>query len=83
MREAACRSCCRRIVWCVTEHAKKMPVDFDRNPFGSFVLVERADEPEPLARWVPWIEREAQKAELHSSHFETCPNASLHRKPRV
>lgn len=80
MRASACRSCCQRIVWTITEHGKKMPADFDPHPDGAFVLVPRVDEPEPLARWVPWIERGSLPGELHRSHFETCPNASQHRK---
>lgn len=79
MRVSACRSCMAPIVWCVTTNGKKMPADATASPNGSFLLVEVADEPDPVAKFVNPRDRSSD-LELHDSHFSTCVNAASHRK---
>lgn len=52
--ESDCRSCGERILWCITERGKRMPVDPPDPP----------DEPTV-------------------SHFATCQDADMWRKPRT
>lgn len=69
---STCRSCGALIMWCVTGHGKKMPVDARETATGNLVLEPQPDG-ELLARYV-----EAGTG-THTSHFATCPNADQHR----
>lgn len=76
MRISACRSCMAPIYWAITTNGKRMPVDSQPSPHGSFRLEERPDEPDPLAVWIP----AGHAPNLHEAHFVRCPNAAQHRK---
>jgi hypothetical protein len=71
------------IVWCITDHDKKMPVDAAPSSLGKFALIPIPDEPELRARFISSEDQrnaDPYPGHLHRSHFETCPNADQHRK---
>lgn len=76
-----CRSCEAPIIWTVTTNGKRMPVDVDpvTAPAGGFTLDE--DEDPPIARFEAVDRDRIFKPVLYISHFATCPNANMHRKP--
>jgi len=61
---STCRSCGAKIMWVETKKGKNMPIDHNENL-------------ESL-----WAERTKPMfdAESMTSHFDTCPNASDHRR---
>lgn len=77
-----CRSCKAEVIWTDTAKGKRMPVDATPNPAGNVVLVDQGVTSPPLAI-VIHTEREQAEAppdSLHTSHFQTCPNAAKHRR---
>lgn len=85
---SACRSCGAQIVWARTKRGKAMPVDAQHTPDGTIALVEDPHSGELTAHVVGkptpmafvdgvWVE-----PRRYTSHFETCPDADAHRKPR-
>uniref|UniRef100_A0A6M3IKU4 Uncharacterized protein n=1 Tax=viral metagenome TaxID=1070528 RepID=A0A6M3IKU4_9ZZZZ len=69
--DSNCRSCGTAILWFKTPAGKNLPVDDCRAAFPR--LLERGDHVS--------IE-EARDHLLKNSHFETCPEASKHRRSR-
>jgi hypothetical protein len=78
-----CRSCGASVIWTVTVNGKKMPVDAEPSCDGVFFLERDDGDGEVhavhLARVDPGLHRPGDR--LYTSHFATCPNASVHRKP--
>lgn len=76
-----CRSCGAEIVWAITDHGRKMPLDAKPYEGGSsnglFVLLPDAERA-PSAIAVPPAAYEGE--ELHTSHFATCPDAESWRR---
>lgn len=88
-RSSRCRSCDAPIVWTITEHGKKMPVDLepvDRSTgHGLFVLRPRYlrqrrgdDAPKAIAVTLGFFDGHDEPA--YVSHFATCPHADQHRR---
>lgn len=81
---AQCQSCDAAVVWAVTAKGRRMPVNATPDPAGNVVLVDQGISSPPLALV---IHTERQQTEtpvdaLHTSHFQTCPNAAAHRRTR-
>jgi hypothetical protein len=78
-----CRSCDADIIWVVTEKGKKMPLDAEPHPEGTF-RKERVDaNGDRIVHFVTeGIERADNNRPLYQSHFATCPERDHHRKPR-
>lgn len=74
----ACTSCGGRIVWAVTVQGKRIPLDADPHPFGTFGLVDNKAIPLTDA-----MREGAFAGERYATHFITCPNAKTHRKTRA
>jgi hypothetical protein len=88
-----CASCKAPIVWAVTEHGKRMPVDAEPTITGNIVLSHRRAGEPPIALHQPMnaLERLAAAHDcsphdgplrLFTSHFATCPYADQHRRER-
>lgn len=73
-----CRSCHARIVWAVTKNGKRIPFDFEPSEAGTFYLIG-GDPPQAIHKHSASPEQ-AQGRKLYTSHFATCPQASLHRR---
>lgn len=69
---ARCKSCGAAILWLIMTSGKRMPVD--AKPEKRIVLDETPDEPPELRGSV---------VDTYVSHFQTCPNAAQHRRPRT
>lgn len=78
-----CRSCRKPVIWVLTDASRaRMPVDPTPSPRGNLELRDDdTEEPPIIARVVPLIEREG-RVDLHTSHFDSCPNADAHRRRR-
>jgi hypothetical protein len=78
---SVCRSCGAPILWAVTEHERRMPLDRDPytgpEPGGLFAL--RLDgENAPLA--IAATPEAFADEPLYRSHFATCPDAKEWRR---
>jgi hypothetical protein len=80
-----CSKCPAKIVWATSENGKKMPMDAEPSPDGSFVLVESPDDGTLLAvfhkkahGYMP--SGEVRAAAKHTSHHATCPYADHFRR---
>jgi len=78
----SCASCAAPVVWCITEHAKQMPVDADPVRGGNLSIEWRKPPTLPLARVVK-AELRFGRTDLHTSHFATCPHAGSWRRRRA
>ena len=78
LRITACRSCVQPIIWTLTQRGKKMPVDAEPDPLGTFIL-EFRDGDEPTSVYVGNRDTDDDR---YTSHFSTCPHADKHRKPK-
>jgi hypothetical protein len=87
LRVTACRSCGSAIIWTVTERGKRMPVDAQPLDSGTVQLVGNAfGESVALSRVLSGDSLTAareQGAPLHRSHFASCPEANVWRRPRM
>jgi len=71
---ARCSSCQAEIFWTRTQSGARIPMNYDPDPAGRFVVegdgarvrMLRLDETTTARRW--------------TSHFATCPHAARHRK---
>lgn len=86
-RVTACRSCGSAIIWTVTEHGVRMPVDAQPLDSGTVQLFGLAfGESVALSRVLSGDSLTAARGEgvpLHRSHFASCPNATVWRRPRM
>lgn len=71
-----CRSCGAPIQWAHTATGGRMPLDPEPVPHGNVRLVDGVAH--VLSRGAAWDGVEPR----YRSHFATCPNATLHRRPR-
>ena len=76
-----CRSCAAQVVWCVTTHGKRIPVDAEPVVDGNLFSVSG-----PLVEGAR-VEVDGGPNLLDStervrfvSHFVTCPDARSHRR---
>lgn len=74
-----CKSCDAEIIWVTTENGKDMPIDAQPSPDGRF-RKERVEGNKKIVHYVRDNELEENTARLYTTHFETCPNASEHRR---
>ena len=84
MKTSACSKCGEPMIWTRTRKGKNMPVDAEPSGDGSFYLIEpeqrgQENDGKIAAVWVPEDNR-ATRADLHTAHFATCPNADEFRK---
>jgi hypothetical protein len=82
---ARCRSCGEKVVWTVTEHRKKMPVDLTPRQDGKFYLFRKPDRIEAVhtGGQDPRILNSLIRGQaVYTSHFATCPAAGEHRRGR-
>ena len=71
MMTSRCKSCAAEIVWCVTAEGRTMPLD--AKSYTLFVLdAQGAQTGSPRCK----------AAQVHASHFSTCPDAGSWRKPK-
>lgn len=72
MKAGKCRSCGARVVWAVTEHGRRMPLDAEPVAGGTFTLTTSRGE--LVATSTPGVELG------YVSHFATCPQAGAWRR---
>ena len=87
-RRARCRSCGATIYWTrVLASGKKLPIDpiaggLQTPPrLGNVEVKRRLNEDLDVFELVAVVRREPAP-EYYVSHFETCPHAAAHRRPR-
>lgn len=70
-----CRSCKAQIYWVITEPGgKKMPIDAEPDPTGSFVVTKRGDV--LVAQHVKRVDPELLATmKRYMSHWATCPDS--------
>lgn len=69
MKTQKCRSCGADIIWALSDHGKRMPVNAEMASGSGFVL--EGDPPRA---------RLSVGEAVHLSHFATCPQAGKWRK---
>lgn len=78
-----CSSCNADIIWTATAKGRPMPVDADPHPLGTLELVLARPPAGISCTVVPGAPVLVEgRTDLHMSHFETCPDADRHRRPR-
>ena len=70
-----CKSCNAPIIWAQNESTgRAMPIDADPVDGGNVLILD----PEPDGIWFRVLNKEEvakMQEPLHTSHFQTCPNA--------
>lgn len=80
MSAARCSSCGALITWALTPSGRSIPLDPDAPDGNLFATVDRAGRTHVRPRL---LDAEPGPDETPAvSHFATCPNAKLHRRPR-
>lgn len=74
---ARCSSCQAEIFWTRTESGKRIPMNYNPDPAGRFVVVYRND-PTAIAHVRMLRHDETTTARRWTSHFATCPHAARH-----
>lgn len=64
-----CKRCGEEIVWTVTTNGKKMPVNPEPDPGGTFILDDSEDP--PVATFIRESERDEHN-DLYVCHLEDC-----------
>lgn len=78
---AKCRSCGAPIFWAVTTTNMRIPLDEKPTPSGNIELRVSYSHPRAVASVITANNPRRGAADaLYTSHFATCPHASLHRK---
>lgn len=72
---ANCSSCGAAILWVKTVNGKRMPLDEYPTPDGNVVLVDGV-------AFSAYTLDALEGRDLYKSHFATCPNSPMHRKPK-
>ena len=75
-----CSSCGAPIVWAVTDAGKRIPVDVATSARGNLALVSEWTQGGTVLR--ASVVKPGDVPLCHLSHFATCVNAALHRRPR-
>ena len=75
LSERPCKSCGARVIWCMTERNRAMPVDVAK-AYGGNIELDEGD-----GAFMARVVRPAEDVERWVSHFVTCPQAAEHRKP--
>jgi hypothetical protein len=70
------------VLWAVSEHDKRTPLDPDPVPDGTLVIVDRNEWGTPLVAYVPPDQLLIDDPPRYRSHFATCPDAEAWRQPR-
>lgn len=76
---SACRSCGAPLLWVITDGGKRMPLDADPTPAGTFVVADRDRD----ALRVSYVAPDALLIDdppRYVSHYATCPDADRWRK---
>ncbi len=69
--QSICKGCGAPIVWAVTEHGKRIPLN---KPEKRFLLFAGTD--------TPHVRDRALMTDTYTSHFATCPKADEFRKEK-
>jgi len=78
---ARCHSCDVEIRWVLLPSGKRMPVDAEPHQAGGVVFDGCADaDGEQKAHCLK--ADEPRTGDRYRSHFQTCPQAAQHRRPR-
>ena len=79
---AQCGTCDAALIWAVTANGKRTPVDATPDRAGNVVLVDQGPFDSPLALVIhtEYEQATAPVDALHTSHFQTCAQASEWRK---
>lgn len=86
---SACRTCNAQILWAKTERGKTVPLDAIPVALETIEPGKRADWLRGAFALVGGVAVSALKVdspgarELRVSHFVTCPDRDIHRKPRT
>jgi hypothetical protein len=81
MAVALCRSCNASIVWARTrQKGKFIPLDAEPDALGNLVIGPPWGADPPTVDVVKPGDNVAR--DRYTSHFATCKNAALHRRPR-
>jgi len=80
MSDSECRSCGEAVVWAETKNGKTMPVDAEPSADGNVELHEYRGAVTVIVHGAATIAEARARAELHTSHFKTCPNANGWRR---
>jgi hypothetical protein len=78
-----CGSCGARIIFCINESGITVPIDAEPSPRGTYRLVDQYDGAGRLIQprnVLVKIELRFGRTNLHTSHFQTCPNRARHRR---
>lgn len=78
---ARCGSCGEAIIWATTDTGRHMPIDAVPVDTGN-IAVHRGHDGELRARVLKHGDTVAEWEKRGTTHFETCPNADQHRKPK-
>lgn len=82
LQRATCRSCPTDIAWAVTTAGKRIPLDVEPLEAGN-IEVRPDGHGGYIARVLRAGDHASVGADLFRTHFETCPNADQHRRPRT
>jgi hypothetical protein len=82
---SACRSCGQPIRWAITRNDRRMPLDPEPHPDGNVQIVAHDDGRDLVSVLVGRARDDcvAAAVPLYRSHFQTCPHADQHRRPRA
>jgi len=69
---STCRSCNAEIIWATTNKGKAMPIDAEPNPAGNVELIPTPAGPRAIVHGQSPLMAEHP---VHTTHFQTCPNA--------
>lgn len=78
LQPGACRSCGRHILWAETVTGNRTPLDCEPAPDGAVMIVDGKAVVLTAA-----MKAEKIEGPRYLSHFQTCPKAAAHRKPRA
>ena len=84
MKIDQCSTCRADIVWTTSTKGKPFPVDALPDPVAGNVLLTVTPGGKVISRVMSsgQVRAWSGPGEFHLSHFATCPDATLHRRPR-
>ena len=79
---SVCRSCGAPIIWSLSRHGSRIPVDPEPHEAGNILLRYDEHTGQAHADVIGRFEHVEGRA-LHRSHFASCPQANAWRRPRT
>jgi hypothetical protein len=77
---AKCRSCQAKVLWCITEGGKTMPVDPNPTHDGNLIKTGAYVDGKPEVHAITNRDDLHGNEVRYTSHFATCRSASQHRR---